>query len=131
MTRVIETTLLVLAGLLLAAATLNDLHRQTDINHRLSADLATWRHYTGHRYHDLTVDQELLGSGSQREIVCGNVSPGAPKTKPQICLAIWGPTVNGRRAVYGGWYLRAHAEYDVRADRYGCFGSVGMQRCPQ
>lgn len=130
MTRVVETTLLVLAGVLLAAATINDLHRQVGINHRLSADLATWRQYTGHDYHDLTVDQEILGAGSEREVVCGNASPGAPKAKPQICLAIWGPTVHGRRTAHGGWYLRANVEYDVFADRYGCFGPAGREKCP-
>jgi hypothetical protein len=129
-TRLIETTLLVLVGVLLAAATLNDVGRQVGVNHRLIADLKTWRQYTGHEYHNISIDQETLGSSSQREVLCGNTSPGAPKARTQVCLAIWGPVVNGRRTVHGGWYLPAKAE-DEPSSRYGCFGPVGEGRCPR
>jgi len=128
--RLIETTLLVLVGILLAVATVNDVVRQTRVNQRLITDLKTWRHYTAHDYHNLSIDQELFGSSSQREVVCGNTSPGAPKARTQICLAIWGPVADGRRAVHGGWYLPANLEYDVRAERYGCFGSAAQGMCP-
>jgi hypothetical protein len=128
-TRLIETTLLVLVGILLAVATVNDVVRQTHVNHRLIADLLTWRTYTGHPYHNLSIEQELLGKSSQREVVCGNTSPGAPKAKTQLCLAIWGPVVDGRRTVHGGWYLPPKVE-DVRADRYGCFGGASEGKCP-
>jgi len=127
----VETTLLALVGLLLVIATVNDLSRQTKTNHRLVADELTWRSYTGHDYHDLSIDQELLGANSGREVVCGNTSPGPPQTRVQICLAIWGPVVNGRRAVQGGWYLPAHVEDDVHADRYGCFGPASVGLCPR
>jgi len=126
--RLVETTLLILVGVLLAVATVNDLVRQTHVNHRLIADLRTWRSYTGHRYHNLSIEQELFGRGSQREVVCGNTSPGAPKAKTQLCLAIWGPEVGGRRLVHGGWYLPARSE-DVRAARYGCFGEASRGLC--
>jgi hypothetical protein len=121
--RLIETTVLVLVAVLLSIATVNDLSRQTSVNHRLIADLATWRHYTGHAYHNLSVDQELLGSSSQHEVVCGNTSPGAPKARTQLCLLVWGPIVNGQRTVHGGWYLPPRSE-DPRPDRYGCFGEA-------
>jgi hypothetical protein len=126
--RLIETTLLVLVAVLLAVATVNDLVRQTHVNHRLIADLHTWRVYTGHTYHNLSVEQELFGRASQREVVCGNTSPGAPKARTQLCLAIWGPVVNGRRTVHGGWYLPPKTE-DVRARRYGCFGEASRGLC--
>lgn len=129
--RLVETTLLVLVGIVLAAATVNDVVRQTGINQRLIADLKTWRQYTGHDYHNLSIDQELLGANSKREVVCGNTSPAAPKATTQVCLAIWGPVVDGRRTVQGGWYLPANVEFDVRADRYGCFGPAGAGICPQ
>src|ERR1039458_915356 len=87
-TRLIETTLLVLAGLLLAIATVNDVGRQVNVNHRLIADEHTWRSYTGHDYHTLSVDQKLLGEASRKEVVCGNTSPGGPKERTQLCLAI-------------------------------------------
>jgi hypothetical protein len=121
--RLIETTLLVLIGLLLAAATVNDVVRQAHVNQRLVADLRTWREYTRHDYRNISIDQETLGADSQREVLCGNTNPGPPGSKTQICLEIWGPVVNGARFVHGGWYLPPYVE-DLRADRYGCFGSA-------
>jgi len=129
--RLIETTVLVLAGLLLASATIADVHRQVHINRRLIADERAWRAYTGHDYHNLAIDQRLLGEGSEREVVCGNTAPGAPKSQTQICLAIWGPIANGRRTVHGGWYLPPKLEQDQRSERYGCFGAAGEGKCPR
>jgi hypothetical protein len=126
----VETIVLVLVGLLLAVATINDVSRQTGINHRLIADLRTWRQYTHHNYKNITADQELLGAGSGHEVVCGNTSPGPPKARTQVCLAIWGPTVGGVRTVHGGWYLPPKSE-DQRADRYGCFGAGAAGICPR
>jgi hypothetical protein len=126
---VAETVALVLVGLVLATATINDLARQAGINHRLVADLRTWRHDTGHDYHNISIDQETLGVDAGREVLCGNTSPGAPKSRTQICLAIWGPVVDGMRAVHGGWYLPAHVENDLPGLRYGCFGVGGTGRC--
>jgi hypothetical protein len=129
-TRLVETTLLALVGILLAVATVNDVVRQTHVNERLIADLSTWRTYTGHDYHNLSIDQRVLGETTQREVVCGNTSPGAPKARTQLCLAIWGPVVAGRRMVHGGWYLPPKAE-NLRAARYGCFGPASEGLCPR
>jgi hypothetical protein len=128
--RLIETTVLVLVGLLLAGATVNDVVRQTHVNQRLIADLRTWRTRTGHDYHNLTVEQTVFGERNQTEVVCGNTSPGAPKTHIQLCLAIGGPAVDGRRTVRGGWYLPANTEEDLPRDRYGCFGPISAGMCP-
>jgi hypothetical protein len=128
--RLVETTLLVLLGLLLATATINDVARQAKINHRLVADLATWRRYTGHAYHNVGVDQELLGITTHRDVVCGNKVPGPPKKRIQVCLVVEGPTHGGRRQVTGGWYLPANTENDTRALRYGCFGRGAQGVCP-
>jgi hypothetical protein len=129
-TWLIETTLLVLVGVLLAVATINDVARQTHVNQRLIADTNTWRAYTGHAYQNLNVDQELFGPTTQHEVVCGNTSPGAPKARTQLCLLIWGPVVGGRRTVHGGWYLPPGSE-DQRTDRYGCFGEGAAGVCPR
>jgi hypothetical protein len=129
-TRLVETTLLVILGLLLTIATVNDVVRQTHVNQRLIADLATWRAYSGLPYHNLSIEQELFGVASRKEVVCGNTSPGAPKARTQLCLVIYGPEQAGRRAVYGGWYLPPKVE-DVRSARYGCFGSAARGRCPR
>jgi hypothetical protein len=128
--RLIETTLLVIVGVVLATATINDLAREAHINHRLVADLKTWRHYTGHDYHNISIDQETLGADTQREVLCGNTSAGPPDASPQLCLGIWGAVVDGRRAVHGGWYLPPHVE-DLSRNRYGCFGVAGQGRCPR
>jgi hypothetical protein len=128
-TRLVETTLLVLAALLLLVATVNDVVRQNHVNQRLIADLRTWRAFTGHDYHNLSIDQRVLGETSQREVICGNTSPGAPKERTKLCLAIWGPVVAGRRTVHGGWYLPAKFE-DISADRYACFGPASQGECP-
>jgi hypothetical protein len=119
----VETTLLVIVGLFLAVAIVNDLAREVGINHRLVADLRTWRHYTHHDYVNISIDQETLGANSDREVLCGNTSAGSPGSKTQICLAIWGATVHDRRTVHGGWYLPPYYQ-DVRSERYGCFGAV-------
>jgi hypothetical protein len=129
--RLVETTLLLLVGLVLAIATINDVARQTGVNHRLIADLKTWRAYTAHDYHNLSVSQELLGITTKRDVVCGNTTPGPPKARAQICLIIAGPTRSGRRQVLGGWYLPPNTEDDVREHRYGCFGSATAGLCPR
>ncbi len=128
-TRVIESTLLVAVGVLLAIATVNDLARETRINHRLVADLRTWREYTHHDYHNIEIDQQTLGLSSGREVLCGNTRPGPPDARTQVCLAIWGPVRDGARSVHGGWYLAPYAP-DIPAQRYGCFGAAGRGRCP-
>jgi hypothetical protein len=129
--RLVETIVLVLVGLLLAVATVNDVVRQTHTNERLVADLDTWRAYTGHPYHNLTISQKVLGEGSGREVVCGNTSPGGPRARVQLCLAIWGPVRDGRRTVHGGWYLPPGSE-DPKRDRYACFGAAVAERlCPR
>jgi len=129
-TRLIETTVLLLVGLILAIATIYDVSRVSRVNHRLSIDLATWRAYTGHDYRNLTVDQELFGASSQHEVVCGNTSPGAVRARVQLCLVIYGPVVGGRRTVHGGWYLPPHHE-DREAVRYGCFGPAAEGLCTE
>jgi len=128
--RLVETTLLLLLALVLAIATVNDVARQSHVNHRLIADLDTWRSYTGHSYHNLAIEQEITETSRHREVVCGNTSPGAPKERTQLCLVIEGPQRAGRRSVLGGWYLPPKAE-DLRALRYGCFGEAGEGACPR
>ncbi len=129
--RVVETTLLVILAVFLAVATIYDLHRQTTINDRLSADETTWRHYT-HLEVELSVDTILLGTSykSTREVVCGNTSPGKPGTRTQLCLEVWGPVRDGVRSVHGGWYLPRKVP-DVKSKRYDCFGYIPPRICPK
>jgi hypothetical protein len=124
----LETIVLVLVGLFLLVATANDLARQSDVNARLNADLSTWRAYTGHDYHSISIDTQLLGRTSKHEVVCGNTSPGGPKERTQLCLMVWGPIRDGRRPVHGGWYLPPRSE-NVSSARYGCFGAAAQSFC--
>ena len=130
-TRLIETTLLALVAVVLMIATVNDLVRQTHVNHRLIADLVTWRAYTGHDYKNLSLEQDVYGH-STREVVCGNTTPGPPRARIQLCLAITGPvSAAGRRAARGGWYVPPKTE-DRRRARYGCFGTAKSEEsCPR
>ncbi|HEX5309862.1 MAG TPA: hypothetical protein VFW38_12370 [Solirubrobacteraceae bacterium] len=128
--RLAETTLLILFGVLLAVATVNDVVQQTHANHRLVADLATWRAYTGHDYKSVAVEQDIK-QHTTNDVVCGNTSPGGPKERTQLCLRISGPVHSGRRRVTGGYYLPPRSE-DLTHLRYGCFGSaVAAQLCPR
>jgi hypothetical protein len=124
-TRLVETTLLLLALVLLAIATVNDVVQQTHVNHRLIADLRTWRAYTGHDYHNVSPEQDIFGH-TTRDFVCGNTVPGPPKERVQICLVMTGPVVHGRRAMHAGWYLPPKSE-DLLRYRYACFGSAAQQ----
>jgi hypothetical protein len=122
--RLAETTILILFGLLLAVATINDVVQQTHVNHRLIADLRTWRMATGHDYRNLTVSQDLKGH-TTRDTVCGNVSPGGPKERTQLCVTLVGRTVGAERAISGGFYLPPMSENE-RSKRYACFGAAAQ-----
>jgi hypothetical protein len=122
----VETVVLLLVGLLLAIATVNDVVLNTHTNHRLVADLRTWRHYTGHAYKNVSAEQDIR-TYTTTDVVCGNTTPGPPKERTQLCLQVTGPTVNGLRAARGGWYLPPKAD-NLRAYRYGCFGPPRQQR---
>jgi hypothetical protein len=128
--RLVEGAVLVAIALLLAVASVNDVVRQAGVNHRLVADLRTWRSYTHHDYKNVGTDQELLGRATRRDVVCGNTTPGPPKARPQVCLIVTGPVHGGVREVSGGWFLPAGTEDDVRPSRYGCFGAASAGLCP-
>lgn len=126
----IETVAMLLVFALLAVATVDDVVRSVHINHRLVADLRTWREYTGHDYKNISTEQDVKHF-TTTDVVCGNTVPGPPKERVQLCLQMTGPIVNGRRAARGGWYLPPKRE-DLRRYRYGCFGSTKAQgACPR
>ena len=129
--RLVESAVLIIVGLVLAIATVNDVVRQGGVNKRLVADIRTWRTYTHHDYKNVGTDQHLLGASTGRDVVCGNTVPGPPKRRTQICLVVTGPTRTGVRTVAGGWYLPSGVEDDVRSQRYGCFGTITRGLCPK
>jgi len=121
--RRVESTILVIVGLIFATATVNDLIRETHVNHRLSADLRTWRAITHHDYRNISIEQDVKHFTST-EVACGNTSTGPPESVPRVCLIISGPVRHGLREVRGGYYLPAYVP-DLRGSRYACFGSAG------
>jgi hypothetical protein len=127
--RLIETTLLILIGLVLLVATVNDVVRQTHVNNRENVDKSVWRAYTGRNYHNVGVETTLFGISSTRDVVCGNTEPGPPDAKTQECLVVAGPIRAGRRQVLGGWYVPAYIQHNDYAYRYGCFGSFTKGFC--
>ena len=127
--RLIETTILIVVALILAAATIADDARNVGINKRLIADIATWRAYTGHDYHNVGVEQQLFGISSTRDVACGNTKGGPPDSYTQICILLAGPIKEGRRQVLGGWYVPPYVQHNDYAYRYGCFGSATKGLC--
>jgi hypothetical protein len=123
--RRVESTLLVLAFLLLASATVYDVVRQVHVNERLSVDLRTWRTITGNNLKNISIEQDLTHY-TTRDVLCGNLGAGPPGTQPQVCLILTGPTAHGMRAANGGFYLPPYFQ-DKRADRYGCWGTAARE----
>jgi hypothetical protein len=119
--RLAETTILILVGVFCAIATVNDVVSQTHVNRRLNADLRTWRTVTGHDYHSVGVEQDVI-KYTTKDTVCGNTSPGAPGERTQLCLTLVGPTIHGMRVISGGYYLPPYVPNDP-LERYACFGT--------
>jgi hypothetical protein len=120
----IETVVLVVLGLFLAIASLNDLVWSVDDNTRLVADQMTWRHYTNRDYYNVSAG--ALVTGQPTDISCANSSPGPPGERRQICILMVGPIKDGLRTVTGGFQLPARTG-DFPRNRYGCYGSATAQ----
>ncbi len=73
--RRVESTLLVLAFLVLAVAVVNDVVRQVHVNERITADLRTWRTITGNDLKNISVEQDLTHR-TTRDVLCGNTGSG-------------------------------------------------------
>ena len=125
----VETVALVLVGLLLAVAAINDISWSVNASAQLVADQSTWRHYTGRDYYNVSAGALVVGRSP--DISCANSSPGPPGERTQICLLIDGPIVHGLRTVVGGWRLPARTG-DFPAKRYSCFGEGATKAlCPK
>jgi hypothetical protein len=123
--RLAETTIMILLGVFLAVATVNDVVQQTHVNHRFVADLSTWRAATGHDYHNIRIESDQK-THTTHDTVCGNVSPGAPGERTQVCVSLVGAVIGGHRTITGGYYLPAKS-MDSSKLRFACFG-VALQR---
>ena len=123
-TRAIETVIVVLIGVVLAAAVVRDVVRQTHVNERTAADRATWRAYTHRKVKNL--DVRTLERGTT-DFVCASTNPQRPL--PRLCLMVSGPVRGGRRAIAGGYYLEPFRK-DAYPYRWSCFGvPAGRSLC--
>ncbi len=87
--------------------------RQTHVNQRLIADLRTWRAYTGHDYHNLSIEQAAATANTpSARSSAATPRPDRPKERIQICLVIWGP--DRRRPAHGARRLVPAAEHRRR-----------------
>jgi len=127
-----ESALLVVAAVVLAVATINDLVREIGIGIRLHADLVSWERITGHRYHNPLIEQDVKHY-TTKDTVCANTENVKPQGTVQVCLVFVGPVRNGLRRAVGGWYLEARGT-DVHEPvlnryqyRYGCFGRAASE----
>jgi hypothetical protein len=118
--RAIETVIIVLLGLLLAAASVDDVAHQVRLNKRTSADRVTWRAYAHANIKHL--DVRTLEHGTT-DFVCRSTTTVAADAAAEIrlCLMVGGPTVDNKRTVDGGYYIPVRAP-DRYTYRYGCFG---------
>lgn len=119
--RAAELAVLVVIGLLLAAASLNDLVHQTRVVERIAVDKTTWIAYTHHTVRRLFVTP---GVGSTTDTAC---APPAQDAAYRLCLVLTGPSGGPRRTVSGGFRLPSTGD-NRYGRRYACFGSARAER---
>jgi hypothetical protein len=125
----LETTALVLVGVMLAVAVIYDLALDVGNDHRIAADEATWTRFTGLK--PVTIWAKPVSLGQTTDISCGSVAIGPHVRETQVCVVLVGPVRNGLRTVFGAWQLRWGVA-DHRADRFGCVGgAVSPKWCPR
>jgi hypothetical protein len=127
--RLIETAVLLVVGLFLAIAVVNDVARAVPIGERLNADLESWEAIVGVHYHNPIIEQDVKHY-TTRDVVCADTEKVKPLGHPQICLIFTGPVVHDRRTAFGGFYLVADGTdvhepvLDDKKYRYACWGTA-------
>jgi hypothetical protein len=128
--RLIETAVLLVAGLVLAVATVNDIGRAVHITERIKLDQHTYRYYMHTRGGVATPIRKVAvtpGSTSKVDVACSPQPGGAHGSS---CLVISGPAHGSGpqhlRIVEGGYRLLPNARNRYVA-RYGCFGTSARQ----
>jgi len=123
--RLIEGAVLVAIGLLLAAAVIRDVVRQVGVDDRVVVDKRTWVHYT---HHNIKLVSVLTNTRNNIDFACG--PPHAHATY-RVCLMLTGGSHGTYRHISGGYRLGLTG-FDVRANRYDCFGLPRHQHlCPR
>ena len=129
--RLIETAVLIVVGLVLAVATINDIGRSVHITERVKRDQHTYR-YVMHTRGGVTTSIRKVsvapGSTTKVDVAC-SPPPGGPRGSS--CLVLGGPAdgvgPQHLRTVEGGFRLLPGSRNLYRA-RYGCFGVPAQQQ---
>jgi hypothetical protein len=129
--RLIETAVLLVAGLVLAVATVNDIGRSVHITERIKLDQHTYR-YVMHTQRGVVTSIRKVsvtpGSTTKIDVAC---SPPAGGPRGSSCLVIGGPArgvgAQHLRTVEGGYRLLPGSR-NLYVARYGCFGVSARQR---
>jgi hypothetical protein len=124
-----ETFVLIVVGIVLSVAVIYDLSYDVGNDHRMAADVATWRLFVGQK--PTTIWAHPVQLGHTTDVSCGTVALGPAVNETQVCLLLVGPVRNGLRRIYGGWQL-AWGLSDHTGYRFACFGSVvNTHWCPR
>lgn len=129
--RLVETAIVIVAGLVLAVATVNDIGRAVHINERLRIDAHTYRYYMHTQRGVATSIRKVAVTPAVQgkvDVAC-SPPPGGPRGS--TCLVIGGPvhpSASGQqRAVLGGYELLPRQRNRYYA-RFGCFGAPARQQ---
>jgi hypothetical protein len=131
--RLIETAVLLVAGLVLAVATVNDIGRSVHISERIGVDQHTYRYYMHTQGGVATSIRKVPVTPGTRTKVDVACSPPPGGTRGSTCLVIGGPAGGAgpqhQRTIEGGYRLLPDSRNRYVA-RYGCFGvSARQQLC--
>ena len=127
--RMLETTALIVVGIVLAVAAIYDLSYDVGNDHRMAADVATWTQFTGQK--PVTIWAHPVSVGQTTDVSCGSVALGPSVNETQVCLVLVGRVRNGLRTIFGAWQL-PWGDADHIADRFGCVGgAVSPKWCPR
>jgi hypothetical protein len=114
--RAAELAVLLVLGLLLAAATVDDVVHQVRVDERIAVDKTTWIAYTHHPLKKIFIK---TGVGTTTDVGC---APPATGASYRLCLILSGPS-SPRRMVRGGYRLPLIGDNRF-GRRYACFGSA-------
>lgn len=122
-----ETFVLVVIGIVLLVAVLYDVSYDVGNDHRMVADVRTWRQFVGQKPDTIWAKPVVLGH--TEDVSCGSVALGPATQETQVCLLLVGPVRNGVRTIAAGWQL-PWGDSDHSYDRFSCFGPAASGWCP-
>jgi hypothetical protein len=114
-------------GVVLLTAVIYDLSYDVGNDHRMAADVATWRLFVGQKPDKIWAKPVVLGH--TEDVSCGSVALGPSTQETQVCLLFVGPVRNGLRPIAAAWQLPWGAA-DHSYLRFACLGPAASGWCP-